>query len=287
MVDVETMLRAMQALNRYAVGPESRFSDCRNRVAAPPEIFASSAESVGRFWFRESSQVMMEGNFHSVRPPSTVQVKGRISMATSVHVDLAKVMVALSPAADRMVSPVFMAKVSDNGLLTFDKPIPSDVYRARIGVPEGYYVKSIQYAGTDVTGGLINIPEAGGDLVIGISGGTGQLEVRVEEENRAAAGSLHYVVVRSETDEGGERVYMAVTRDDGTVVLKNMPPGRYRAYAFRSADITAVKAAETLRILEEFGTTVEVSGSTLASATVRVVPPDRAGVAFQGSTKFR
>ena len=208
-------------------------------------------------------------------------------MATSVHGDLAKVKVALRPASDRMVSPVFMAKVNDDGLLTFDKPIPTGVYLARIDVPEGYYVKSIQYAGTDVTGGLIDIPETGGDLVIGISVGTGQLEVRVEEENRAAAGSLHYVVVRSETHGGGQGVYMAVTRDDGTVVLKNMPPGRYRAYAFRSADITAVKAAETLRILEEFGTTVEVSGSTSASATVRVVPPDRAGVAFQGSTKFR
>src|ERR1035437_1587777 len=27
---------------------------------------ASSAESVGRFWFRESSQVVIKGNFHSL-----------------------------------------------------------------------------------------------------------------------------------------------------------------------------------------------------------------------------
>src|ERR1700676_603593 len=42
-------------------------------------FFASSAESVGRFWFRESSQVVIEGNFHSVVGTKAVGSSGNHS----------------------------------------------------------------------------------------------------------------------------------------------------------------------------------------------------------------
>src|SRR5450756_1001026 len=42
-------------------------------------FFASSAESVGRFWFRESSQVVIKGNFHSVEGTKAVGSSGNHS----------------------------------------------------------------------------------------------------------------------------------------------------------------------------------------------------------------
>src|ERR1035437_7198575 len=41
--------------------------------------FASSAESVGRFWFRESSQVVIKGNFHSLVGTKAVGSSGNHS----------------------------------------------------------------------------------------------------------------------------------------------------------------------------------------------------------------
>lgn len=222
-----------------------------------------------------------------IRAAPSVQVKGRINMAGSTHVDLAKLKVALKPAADRLVSPVVTAKVGDNGMVTFDQPIPAGAYVLRVQCPEGSYVKSVQYGGVDVTDGIINISETAGDLAIVISSETGQLEVRVDQDNGAGGGSLYYIVARSQTVGDGQGLYMAVTRDDGTVVVKNMAPGRYRAYAFRSADFTAVRAAETLEALQEFSKTVDVGADTTGSLSVRVVPPDQAGLAFEGSMRSR
>src|SRR5262245_40024127 len=41
-----------------------------------PQNYASSAESVGRFWFRESSQIVIEGKFHSVIGTESVGSSG-------------------------------------------------------------------------------------------------------------------------------------------------------------------------------------------------------------------
>lgn len=111
--------------------------------------------------------------------------------------------------------------------------------------------------------------------------------MRVERGNTVESGSLHYVLVRAEKDGGGQGEKAAVTREDGTASLKNMPPGRYRAYAFTSIDINAVSVPEILRTLEEYSTVVEVNAKMSSSGTVRAVPPDRAALAFQSSTKIR
>src|ERR1035437_8039094 len=42
-------------------------------------FYASSAESVGRFWFRESSQVVIKGNFHSLVGTKAVGSSGNHS----------------------------------------------------------------------------------------------------------------------------------------------------------------------------------------------------------------
>src|ERR1039458_2395234 len=42
-------------------------------------ISASSAEFVGRFWFRESSQVVIQGNFHGVEGAKAVGSSGNHS----------------------------------------------------------------------------------------------------------------------------------------------------------------------------------------------------------------
>lgn len=222
-----------------------------------------------------------------VRPPSRVQLKGRISL-DSMDGDVGEVKVALRQGKDRVVGPVYIGKVSNSGRVTFDTPIPADVYRVVVNTPEGYYIKSIFYGSTDVTHGLIDLSDLAGDLAIVIGAGTGEVEVRVRvSEREQSGGILHYVVLQSEADEGAGKVYMSVTLEDTRAVLKNIPPGRYRAYAFRSLDATSVTVPETLKHLKEFGTPIEVSANTLARAAVSVVPALRAAEAFEGSTKYR
>lgn len=222
-----------------------------------------------------------------IRPPSGLQVKGRIIL-DAMHGDAAEVKVALRPATDRVVSPVFIATVQNSGVLTFDKPIPPGVYRVHVETPKGNYVKSLHYGGTIVTRDLIELSEVGGHLTIVVGAGTGELEVRVRHhEEQQSAGTPHYVVLQTEADEGVQVMRMTAALDDATAVLKDIPPGRHRVYAFRSVDAAAVVVPETLRHLKEFGTTVEVSANTLATATVRVVPPQRAAEAFAGAANSR
>lgn len=61
-----------------------------------------------------------------VRPPSRVQLKGRISL-DSMDGDVGEVKVALRQGKDRVVSPVYIGKVSNSGRVTFDTPLPAGV----------------------------------------------------------------------------------------------------------------------------------------------------------------
>src|ERR1035437_1142671 len=58
----------------------NRFNNLRTLLVGPCGNFsASSAESVGRFWFRESSQVVIKGNFHSLVGTKAVGSSGNHS----------------------------------------------------------------------------------------------------------------------------------------------------------------------------------------------------------------
>src|ERR1035437_2562240 len=50
----------------------------RNR-RSPPHKSPSSAESMGGFWFRESCQVVIKGNFHSLEGTKAVRSSGNYS----------------------------------------------------------------------------------------------------------------------------------------------------------------------------------------------------------------
>jgi hypothetical protein len=222
-----------------------------------------------------------------LRSPPGLQVKGRISV-DAMHGDSSQMKVSLRPATDRVVSPVFFATADNDGLLTFDKPLPSGVYRVRVDTPDGYYVKNIRYGNRDVARDLIDLSESGGDLSIVIGAGTGALELRVQQQEKLrSAGTQYYVALQTDADADEQKIYMGVTFDEATAILKNIPPGRYMAYSFQSLDAAAIMVPETLRRLKEFATRIEVSANTVASATVRMVPPHRAAEAFAGLANSR
>src|ERR1039458_2187140 len=68
-----------QTLSRASLFPQKNRKIASSDSAASPapsQKKASSAESVGRFWFREPSQVMIQGNFHGVEGAKAVGSSG-------------------------------------------------------------------------------------------------------------------------------------------------------------------------------------------------------------------
>jgi hypothetical protein len=220
-----------------------------------------------------------------LRPAPIVQIKGRIDATGSSHLEPALVKVMLKPAENRLVSPAFAAKISDTGAIRFDQPISSGAYALRINTPEGFYVKGVRFGSTDVSDGVIKTNESGGDLSIIVSGGTGQLSIHVDRDSSEAVGSVYYVVASSQAQADGQGLYTAVTGDDGSATLKNVVPGRYRVYAFRSVDFVAIRTATTLKALEAVSKAVEVNGGVTANVSVGMVSPDQAKLAFAGTAR--
>src|ERR1035441_7706202 len=65
-----------QALNRIGARRTSLNRNRKVPARSTRRKSASSAESVGRFWFREPSQVMIQGNFHGVEGAKAIGSSG-------------------------------------------------------------------------------------------------------------------------------------------------------------------------------------------------------------------
>jgi hypothetical protein len=107
-------------------------------------------------------------------------------------------------------------------------PLPPVEWRVIVsGLPQGTYVKSIQYGGQDVPAG-IDLSAAGA--------GAGILEITLAPNAATITGIVRgqkgdpvpRAIVRSWTNDGTSGV--GVTRSDGSFEIKNLAPGNFQVY---------------------------------------------------------
>lgn len=143
------------------------------------------------------------------------------------------------------------------------RALEDESYRLQtVGLPRGYYVKSIRLNGREFAPQAIQ-PAEGGELVLTLERGTAELSGRVLYPSEQPASDVQVMVMNA----GGEMVRSAVSLIDGQYRMAELPPGTYRVFPVVDADIFD---ASTLDRLAASATVIPLAKSARESRNLIV-----------------
>jgi hypothetical protein len=206
-----------------------------------------------------------------------VDIPGKIRIEGDGQQSIGTVNVNLLPREDSFI----FGGAGSNGMKednTFVlKNVGAGVFRVNVfGLPDGFYVKSvksgeidIQMDGLDVTRG------APSPLDILVSPHAGVVSGTVQNPNtgQPASGALVVLVPEEKERRDQQQFYRTTTTDqNGSYLVKNIPPGEYKAFAWEDIDPGAYTDPEFLKPFESKGEAVTISESDQKSVSLTMIP---------------
>jgi hypothetical protein len=265
----------------------SRFSAAADgtydiRVVQPGRYFLNAGTTgTGALAGRAVVEVR-SGETHNfdVRVGPGIAVTGRIVMANAPAPDFSILTVNLASSApeplDTTISrlantlPSASAPVSADGTFAFKDVLPWDYLLSLSGL-RGAYIKSARQGTTDVLAtGLRTEATPLGELEIVLATDGGRLDGRVQDENRNDVLNARVVIVpevRARRD-----LYLAASSTaTGRFQLSNIPPGRYKVFAWKNAPEGAWLDPDFLAPHESRGKLLEVQSEAAEFMDVTLI----------------
>jgi protocatechuate 3,4-dioxygenase beta subunit len=164
--------------------------------------------------------------------------------------------------------------VAADGTFKLDN-VPPGEYRVTIPSMPDYYVKQISFDRNDALNSPFVVPEAStqtGALEIVLSSKVGQIEGVVTDERGQAVTGIQAVLVpdsnRDRTD-----LFKAITTDQtGRFVMKGIPPGDYKLYAWDALENYGYFDPDLLKRSEPLGKGIRVNESDNRIVDLKMIP---------------
>jgi uncharacterized protein (DUF2141 family) len=194
-------------------------------------------------------------------------VQGTVKVVDSPNpVDLKNLQVMLRTVGFGAQAP--RAKVGEDLKFTL-KGVPPVNYAVSVsGYPDTCYVKSIQYAGADVTEEGVQMTN-GGTIDVTISAGAGQMDLVVMTKDDKVAASAQVLIMRDGTPWQSRN-----TDENGMISIKGLKPGDYKVLAWEDVDSQQLWDTDYLRKFQNDFKTVKISSNGHEAVQVKAIPPD-------------
>jgi hypothetical protein len=173
------------------------------------------------------------------------------------------------------VMPANAAPAEDGKFkLTYVSPSRYRVNAA--GGPQGSFVKSIKFAGRDVTEeGLDLSSGSGGSLEILMSLNGAQVSVAVQNENGdPVKGAMVTLAPVKELAGLVNRQRTGMTDQNGNAVVANVPPGEYKVFAWEDPEPGLYEAPEIRKAFEKSAASVKLANKGNESVSLKLIPRD-------------
>ncbi len=201
-------------------------------------------------------------------PPGTITGQVRLegtAPAGSPAVNLQSSHVGLTPAEPtQMFFGGGRNQVNADGTFTIQNISPGK-YFVSVNPPPGTYTKAVLYGQADANGKELDLSQgASGELQIVFRYGTAEVDGTVQ--TTAATGSdpsasipsaIAIYLIPEPVNADGSGIRFGSTTTGGGFTIKNVPPGRYRAYAFEQANYGAMQSPDVLKEIESRGVEVD------------------------------
>jgi hypothetical protein len=195
--------------------------------------------------------------------------------AAGVAITGARLTIALTEATPQPLASAQPAQVNDDGTFVIENIQPSKFLLNVAGLPQGTYVKSAQYGGTDVTRNEIDLTSGGGgSLEIVLSKKAGDVAgVITPQKDESVAGMMVTLWTRDpEPGNPNNGIRNATTDQNGNFQFQGLRPGVYYAAAWEDIEAGLWQARDFLNAVGSDATKIEVAEGGHSSAQVKVVP---------------
>jgi hypothetical protein len=182
--------------------------------------------------------------------------------------------------ADAVLGPSAIATILGDGSFEIHDIVPGR-YLVRVNALPGAYVKSIRYG---QAGAQIDITTKDIDLADGSSGemdvlfryGLANINGQIDQAQNGENGvhnvkPAHIVLVPSVFDPDGRGILFGNSDAGNAFSIKQVPPGRYRAYAFESIDFAALHDPAVLKALDSVGTELDLKEGDQKSISLGLI----------------
>jgi hypothetical protein len=232
---------------RFTGVPDGTYTLVGNGFAVPVQVASRDVEDV------------------IVAPAEKVQVSGIVRADDPG--DIRNVRVTLDPLDAFPLDMISSRTVAEGGTFAVTDVVPARYAVDVFGAPEGYYVKSVQWSGQDVT-----------DSGIGVSGNVQTLEIVLAKGAANIEGSVDtplavVAVVPPPSKRQRWSLYKTVMAGStGKFAVRNLPPGDYTVVAFPpGSDPSILQNPELSNQIGSRGVTVTVGGTASESVKLKVV----------------
>ena len=206
-----------------------------------------------------------------------VPLSGHVRVEGEAEVKLAELHVFLNSLAESVEYGGQDAAVKADG--TFLLPnVPEGEYRIDLWrIPEDCYLKSARLGSEDVleSGLKLGAGQASGTLELVISSAAGRIEGSVVNQDRQPIPGTHVVLVPEPARRSQARLYKETTSDQyGQFVLRGIPPGDYKLFAWEQVESGAYYDPEFLKPYEDRGEAVRVAAGSRQTVQLQLIPAE-------------
>jgi len=165
-----------------------------------------------------------------------------------------------------------VAQVAADGSFTLSN-VGAMEYRVRVaGLPQGAYVQAGRIDSKDALNAPFTV-DSEGLLQIQVGFTPGRVSGVVSDERQAPTAGVQAVLVPDETRRGRTDSYFTTTTDpNGQFTFNNVPPGRYKLFAWEDIPPGAYQYSDFLRQYEDRGQAINVNANGAITADVRLIP---------------
>jgi protocatechuate 3,4-dioxygenase beta subunit len=264
------------AIPRVAVAGEESEGAFEVRGVPPGSyLLTAMGNDMGRMFaareFVEVGSADVDGLQLTMSP--AVEITGHVKLEGAPDFRFSRLSVSLVPR-DESTSGGGGATVSASGMFTIRNVFP-DAFRVAVnGTPEDAYVKSVKLGAAEVTDEglqLARAPNAQLEILLSPNGASVTGMVRDAQQLPAAGATV--VLVPEISKRRNTTLYRSTTTDQlGQFILRGIPPGSYKLFAFAEIDTGAWLDAEFLAPFEQKGEAIKLEESARLTADLKLVP---------------
>ena len=171
------------------------------------------------------------------------------------------------------------AAVGSDGTLQGQAQLFRDVYRLDVSdIPDGFYLKSVKLGGQEARDAMLDLASNGSaearvDLTLAPT--SAALSGTVSDAQGAPVSGVKVTVVPA-SDATRRDLFLSRDSDsNGAFSFKNLPPGKYRVYAWRQVEGNAWMNAEFRKPYESSAAAAEITDNTTVSVMLNLIEAAR------------
>lgn len=209
-----------------------------------------------------------------ISPPLSLRgqvfLEGNPATGTSAN-DVSKVHFWLYSANNTMMfKGAIECKPKEDGTFTADN-LDGPRYYVSPDPPSGTYLKSLRFGNQELLGKELDFSQGAGPLTVVFSYNGAQLSGTIQQPESnstptdasgtaqpSPAATAVVAVIPDVLNEDGTGMHFEDANSDGSFTAKQLPPGRYHAYAFAEVDREQLQNPDLRKQLESLGAEVEL-----------------------------